>query len=85
MVELFANSGEPYQMLHSAASDLGLLCLPVMLYGVSRQQWVKIAVKIMATHFVSLFDRCFTFALKLHNLSRLHFWADSADDKLMTL
>ena len=28
MVELFANSGDPDQMPHSAASDLGLHCLP---------------------------------------------------------
>ena len=27
MVELFANSGDPYQMPHSVASDLGLHCL----------------------------------------------------------
>ena len=27
MIELFANSGDPDQMLHSAASDLGLHCL----------------------------------------------------------
>ena len=29
MVVLFANSGDPDQMPHSAASDLGLHCLPV--------------------------------------------------------
>ena len=29
MVELFTNSGDPDQMLHSAASDLGLHCLSV--------------------------------------------------------
>ena len=29
MVELFANSGDPDQ--HSAASDLGLHCLPITL------------------------------------------------------
>ena len=28
MVELFANSGDPDQTPHSAASDLGLHCLP---------------------------------------------------------
>ena len=28
MVELFENSGDPDQILHSAASDLGLHCLP---------------------------------------------------------
>ena len=33
MVELFANSGDPDQMPHSAASDLGLGCVPVTLLG----------------------------------------------------
>ena len=41
MVELFANSGDPDQMLHSAASDQGLHCLPVTHLGVSSLQWVK--------------------------------------------
>ena len=41
MVELFANSGDPDQMLCSVVSDLGLHCLPNSLLGVSRQQWVK--------------------------------------------
>ena len=31
MVELFVNSGDPDQTLHSAASDLGLHCLPITL------------------------------------------------------
>ena len=48
MVELFANSGDPDQMLHSAASDLGLHCLPVTLLGISRLQWVKAICKIAA-------------------------------------
>ena len=39
MVELFANSGDPGQMPHSAASDLGLHCLPVTRLGVSSIQW----------------------------------------------
>ena len=38
MVELFANSGDPDQMPHYAASDLGLHCLPITLLGVSRLQ-----------------------------------------------
>ena len=29
MVKLFVNSGDPDQTSHSAASDLGLHCLPV--------------------------------------------------------
>ena len=33
MVELYANSGDPDQILHFAASDLGLHCLPINLLG----------------------------------------------------
>ena len=40
MVELFASSGDPDQTLHSAASDLGLHCLPVTILGVSQLKWV---------------------------------------------
>ena len=43
MVEVFANSGYP-DTPHSAASDLGLHCLPITRLGFSRQQWVKISV-----------------------------------------
>ena len=46
MVELCANSGDPDQMPHSVASDLGLHCLPVTLLGVSRLQWVKVTYDI---------------------------------------
>ena len=42
MVERFANIGDPDQMLHFAASDLGLHCLPFTLLGASRLQWVNI-------------------------------------------
>ena len=41
MVKLFANSGDPDQTPRSAASDLGLHCLPITLLEVSRLQWVK--------------------------------------------
>ena len=41
MAKLFANSGDPDQMLHSAASDLGLHRLPVTLLRISRLQWDK--------------------------------------------
>ena len=44
MVELFANSGDHDQTPPSAASDLGLHCLPVTFLGVSRLQWVKYSV-----------------------------------------
>ena len=41
MAKLFANSEDPDQMPHSAASDLGLHCLPITLLRVSQLQWVK--------------------------------------------
>ena len=41
MVELFANTGGPDQMLHFVVSDLDLHCLPFTLLGVFRLQWVK--------------------------------------------
>ena len=47
MVELFANSGDSDQMLHSVASDLRLHCLPVACLRVSSLQWVKVVVHII--------------------------------------
>ena len=41
VVELFVNIGDLDQTLYSAASYLGLHCLPVTLLGVSRLQWVS--------------------------------------------
>ena len=41
MTKLLANSTDPDQMPHSAASDLGLHCLPITILLVSRLQWVK--------------------------------------------
>ena len=38
---IFANSGDPDNMLHSAASDLSLHCLLTTLLGVSRLKCVK--------------------------------------------
>ena len=32
MAKPFTNSGDPDQTLHSAASDLGLYCLPITFY-----------------------------------------------------
>ena len=45
MVELFANSGDPDQMLCSAVSDLGLHYLPVTHLGVSSLKWVDFRIK----------------------------------------
>ena len=39
--ELNANSVDLDQMLHSAASDLGLHCLPMSLLWDARHKWVK--------------------------------------------
>ena len=41
MAKLFVNSGDPDQTPHSAASDLGLHCLPGTLLRVSQLQWVN--------------------------------------------
>ena len=43
MAKLFANSGDPDQMPHSVASDLGMHCLPITgtLLRVSQLQWVN--------------------------------------------
>ena len=38
---LLANSEDPYQMLRSAASDLGLHCLPMSQKRYARLIWVK--------------------------------------------
>ena len=42
MAKLFAISGDPDQMSHSAMSDLGLHYLPVNLLGVSRLKCVQV-------------------------------------------
>ena len=52
MAKLFANSGDPDQMPHSAASDLGLHCLPITLLRVSRLQWFKSVDYSANYHFI---------------------------------
>ena len=47
MVELFANSGDPDQTLCSAASDLGLHCLPFTHLRVSSLQWVNMIASVI--------------------------------------
>ena len=49
MVELFAYSGDPDQIVHSAGLSLGLHCLPVTRSGISRLQWVNQANKSFDT------------------------------------
>ena len=41
MAKLFANIGDPDQMPHSVASDLGLHCLSITFLRVSRLQLVN--------------------------------------------
>ena len=44
MAKLFANSGDPDQMLHSVVSDLGLLCLAITILWVSRLKLFKMLI-----------------------------------------
>ena len=46
MAKLFANSEDPDQTPRSAASDLGLHCLPITLLGVSQLKWVNTVIKM---------------------------------------
>ena len=52
MAKLFANSGDPDQMPHSAASDLGLHCLPITFYGSPDYNGLKDESNLVG-HFVS--------------------------------
>ena len=54
MIELFANSGDPDQILCSVASDLSLHCLLVTLLGNFRLQWVnRCVLKFEHVHFTT--------------------------------
>ena len=70
MAKLFANSGDPDQTPHSAASDLGLHCLPITLLRVSRLQWVKTAQEnksrdILGKLFYSSENVCWVYSIEL--------------------
>ena len=54
MAKLFANSGDPDQTPYSAASDLGLYCLPITILEVSILKWVK-HVHFMYTLFTTIY------------------------------
>ena len=75
MAILFANSGDPNQMPHSAASDLGLHCLPNTLLGVSRLLLVNQGMHCLQ------FILYFLDTLKYHNNPR--FW-DRPDQIVQT-
>ena len=49
MIELFANSEDPDQTWLYAVSDLGLDCLPITLFGVSRLKWVNLVICLNST------------------------------------
>ena len=55
MVELFANNGDPDQML-SAAYDLVLHYLPVTRLGVSRLKQINSSCSFHEVYFVVVFD-----------------------------
>ena len=50
MLKLFANSGDLDQTPRSAASDLGLHCLPITILLVSRLQLVKNDLRYLILH-----------------------------------
>ena len=58
MVELFANSRDPDQTPRFA-SDLGLHCLPIILFGVSRLQWVNICLSEKGHEVTFHYNSCF--------------------------
>ena len=67
MAKLFANSGSPDQMPRSAASDLGLHCLPSTLLRVSRLQWVnKSILRFMGSLVLFIFMMSFTEIFMCH-------------------
>ena len=55
MAKLFADSGDPDQTPRSAASELGLHCLPFTLLRVSRLQWVSYAERVTFIYHVFCF------------------------------
>ena len=61
MVELFANSGDLDQTLHSVAYDLGQHCLPVSCLGVSSLQWVKVKQDVSRSVMISNVQRSFSY------------------------
>ena len=62
MAKLFANSGDPDQTPHSAASDKGLHCLPIILLWVPNYNglisiaWFVLHLIILMLHFCSLMN-----------------------------
>ena len=67
MAKLFPNSGDPDQMPRSAAFDLGLHCLPIIILRVSRLQWVNTYNKNLSAKGVSSASTWFTL-LEVHVL-----------------
>ena len=70
---LFVNSGDPDQTLSSAVSDLGLHCLPVILLGVSRRQWVNTLWANSADDKLVIFSSFFPFFMQINCLLRAQF------------
>ena len=75
MTKLFANSGDHDQTQCSAASDLGLHCLPVTLLQISRLQWVNLKFPSIICNFVPYeFVDIPIFKMKLNRLPHTIYW-----------
>ena len=64
MAKIFTNSGDPDQMPRSAASDLGLHCLPSTLLQVSRLQFYSDKYTMSLTYYDINFQSANTFFLQ---------------------
>ena len=73
MAKLFANSGDPDQMPHSVASDLGLHCLPITLLRVSRLQWVKCYINNLCSP-IRIYTGYYTWSVDLKCYINSHCW-----------
>ena len=77
--ELNANSVDPDQTLRSAASDLGLYCLPRSLLWDLRLKWVKwVMFVILSSACMNAFLFCFVFStrMRLKHVKQICFQID---------
>ena len=72
MVELYANSGDPDQTPRSAASDLGLHCLPVTRLWVSSLLRVKYTGVGPTNSKLCIFERLSLWPEGVHTCARLY-------------
>ena len=82
MAELFANSGDPDQMLPSAAFDLGLHCFPITLLRISRLQWINIGTPYLPIIFFLKYEQLHFYYL-LMSLKTARWLTNNADPDQM--